>query len=105
MEIDGLSWSDGGVLDQQLDCVRAAIVGAVQKGRNSTKKRAASVLGRSAWALNRSVGTTAGDLRRQAMTGPRGASATPGGGAEDRADRGNDNRRATIKGVYLCLCV
>ena len=36
METDGQPWSDGGVLEQGLDRVRAAIVGAVQKGRNST---------------------------------------------------------------------
>ena len=28
-----------------------------------------------------------------------------GGVVEDRADRGNDDRRAAIKGVYLCVCV
>ena len=34
VETDGRPWSDGGVLEQRLDRVRAAIVGAVQKGRN-----------------------------------------------------------------------
>ena len=36
VETDGRPWSDGGVLEQGLDRVRAAIVGAIQKGRNST---------------------------------------------------------------------
>ena len=56
------------------------------------------------------------------MTRPRGCQRYARGGVEDRADRGNadrraaikeswvtdrgnDDRRAAIKGVYLCLCV
>ena len=36
VETDGRPWSDDGVLEHHLDRVRAAIVGAVKKGRNST---------------------------------------------------------------------
>ena len=63
METDGLPRSDGGILEQQLDRVRAAIVGAVQKGHNLTKKHTVSVLGCSAWVFNQTISMTAGDLQ------------------------------------------
>ena len=33
VEAGGRPWSDGGVLEQQLDCVRAISVGGIQKER------------------------------------------------------------------------